>query len=192
MPSLYGTLVAYQKKNLEGTSMKKLIPFLLAICLLFTLAGCGDSAAETPTVVPTKEAATEMVQPYLDITGYSYEGLIAKMQEKGVEEATAKATVEAADLDYNQQAVRRATGIMKSLPYSYNGIISKLEAEQFTPEQAKYAADHCGADWKEQAAQKAKAYMALGDFPESQLLDQLLYDGFSQEQAQYGANSIKK
>ncbi len=173
--------------------MKKLIPFLLAICLIFALAGCTEQAAtETPTVIPTKEEATKTVQPYLDITGYSAEGLAAELQEKGMDQATAKATVEAADLDYNLQAVRRATGIMKSLAYSYNGIISKLEAEKFTPEQAKYGANNCGADWNQQAVEKAKAYMALGDFPESQLYDQLLYDGFTKEQAQYGLDNFKK
>ena len=171
--------------------MKKLIPFLLAICLFLTLVGCTGNG-ETPTNIPEPEIAQNTVKPYLDIIGYSRDGLIAKLQEKGMDAQTAQVTVDAAGLDFNQQALRRAKSNLQTIAYSAKGLEEKLQAEKFSPQQAQYGVEHCGADWNQQALRKAKMYLSLTNFPAENLQSQLLFDGFTQEQAAYGAANAKK
>ncbi len=179
-----------------GIDMKRWIILLVILCGLVCIVGCGESA-ETPTDVksePTEmqQQAVKKAESQLEDFGYSYEGLIEKLQAEGVASQDAVYAADNCGADWKEQALVKAKAHLQSIAYSYQGLLNKLKYDNFTDEQAQYGVDNCGADWNQQAERKAKAYLDIDSFDEDKLLDQLLYDGFTQEQAQYGVQSVTK
>lgn len=183
--------------------MKRLLIVSLLLCLVLSLVGCGNDGesstdvSSTPSVAaessltPTQMDAKIKAEKYLEITGYSYDVMMEKLQADGVSQEDAKYVVENI-IDFDQQASRRAKANLDTMAYSYTGLVSKLVSEKFTQEQAEYAVENCGANWEEQALRKANAYFALGDFPEEQLTDQLSYDGFTIAQVRYALDNVNQ
>ena len=146
---------------------------------------------ETPVAAPSEtsgqKSALELATRYLQITAFSYEGLISQLEYDGCSHADAVYAASNCGADWNAQALNKAQSYLGLMAFSHDGLVDQLVYDAYTPEQAAYAADNCGADWNAQAVKKATSYLALMSFTREKLIDQLEYDGFTYEQAVYGA-----
>ena len=145
------------------------------------------SVPAAPAISAGQKSALDLANRYLQVTAFSYEGLIKQLEYENCSHEDAVYAATACGADWNIQALKKAQSYLDVMPFSYNGLINQLIYDQFTPDQAAYAADNCGADWNFQAAQKAASYVALMSFTRDGLISQLEYDGFTHEQAVYGA-----
>ena len=103
--------------------------------------------------VATKNAYRS-AQSYLDLKGFSKQGLIDQLSSEygegyTVEQATAAVqTIEdAGEVDWNEQAVKAGQSYLDMKGFSRDGLIQQLSSEygdKFTVEQATYAADQLG------------------------------------------------
>lgn len=134
--------------------------------------------------------ALKSAKSYIDLMGFSYQGLIDQLEYEGYSHDEAVYGADNCGADWNAEALESAKSYIRTSPFSYTGLIDQLEYEDFTYEQAVYGADNCGADWLEQAAKSAQSYMNIMSMSRDDLLDQLLYEGFTQEQAEYGVQSV--
>ena len=62
--------------------MKKFFALLLALCMVFTLAACGEPAASDPSDAPESEAPADVTEP-ADEGGDTAESDMAYVQDKG-------------------------------------------------------------------------------------------------------------
>lgn len=62
--------------------MKKFLALMLALCMVFALAACGEPAASDPTDAPGTEAPTDATEP-ADEGGDTAESDLAYVQDKG-------------------------------------------------------------------------------------------------------------
>ena len=62
--------------------MKKFFALLLALCMVFTLAACGEPAASDPSDAPESEAPADVTEP-ADVGGDTAESDMAYVQDKG-------------------------------------------------------------------------------------------------------------
>ena len=103
--------------------------------------------------VATKNAYRS-AQSYLDLKGFSKQGLIDQLSSEygegyTVEQATAavQAIEDAGEVDWNEQAVKSGQSYLDMKGFSRDGLIQQLSSEygdKFTVEQATYAADQLG------------------------------------------------
>ena len=103
--------------------------------------------------VATKNAYRS-AQSYLDLKGFSKQGLIDQLSSEygegyTVEQATAavQAMEDAGEVDWNEQAVKSGQSYLDMKGFSRDGLIQQLSSEygdKFTVEQATYAADQLG------------------------------------------------
>ena len=103
--------------------------------------------------VATKNAYRS-AQSYLDLKGFSKQGLIDQLSSEygegyTVEQATAavQAIEDAGEVDWNEQAVKAGQSYLDMKGFSRDGLIQQLSSEygdKFTVEQATYAADQLG------------------------------------------------
>lgn len=87
-------------------------------------------------------------------------------------------------------AMKKASGYLRSMAFSYSGLVEQLEYEGFSGEDATFAVDHCGADWNVQADRMAAQYLKTMAFSRSGLIEQLEFEGFTEEQATHGVDSV--
>lgn len=132
--------------------------------------------------------AVEQAKLYLEISAFSYNGLIDQLEFEGYTYSQAAYAAEACGADWSEQALNKAKSYLDISAFSYQGLIDQLEFDQFTHEQAVYGADHCGADWMEQAAKKGASYLEFSSFSRDGLIDQLEFEGFTYDEAVYAAN----
>lgn len=103
--------------------------------------------------VATKNAYRS-AQSYLDLKGFSKQGLIDQLSSEygegyTVEQATAavQAMEDAGEVDWNEQAVKSGQSYLDMKGFSRDGLIKQLSSEygdKYTVEQATYAADQLG------------------------------------------------
>ncbi len=146
-----------------------------------------DIPVSVPTETATQRAALELAKRYLQLTAFSYEGLIGQLEYEGCSHTDAVYAASNCGADWNAQALKKAQSYLDLMAFSHDGLVDQLIYDAYTQEQATYAADICGADWNAQAAKKAASYLALMSFTRERLIEQLEYDGFTYEQAVYGA-----
>lgn len=128
--------------------------------------------SEAPYKQPSegsKDAYTDALI-YVDMTGYSRQGLIDQLTSEwgngySVEDATkAVDALEAnGEVDWNEQAVKAALNYIESMSYSEKTTLEELQSEysgKFTKEQAEYAIKHINdnnlVDWNDVAFNYAK------------------------------------
>ena len=96
------------------------------------------------------ENALESAQNYLDISGFSRQGLIDQLSSDyadGFKLEDATWAVDQLDVDWKEQAVRSAKLYLDISSFSRQGLIDQLSSpygDQYTVEEATYAVDKIG------------------------------------------------
>ncbi len=135
--------------------------------------------------------AVRQARAYLDISGFSREGLIEMLLLEGYTEDDAVFGADNTGADWYEEATRKAESYLDISSYSFDGMVSQLQRiDKFTELEAIYGADHCSADWSGQAVEKASFYLANGDYTREELIEQLIYDGFTDDEAEAAANAV--
>ena len=135
-----------------------------------------------------KKSAFNTALRHLDLSAFSYDGLIAQLEKENFTHDEAVFAVENCGADWNEQALLRAKECLNLVAISYTGMIKQLQSEKFTYTQAVYGADNCGADWNEQATLCAKELRAYRSISRSTVIEKLQSEGFTYAQAVYGAD----
>ena len=161
--------------------------------------------AEAPAVEPEPEAEPAPTQPaltmgqqqavskgesYLDLAGFSRQGLIDQLVYEGFSEADATFAVDRIAPDWKQEAVEKAQSYLDMAGFSRKGLIEQLVYEEFSEDEATFAVDQIDPDWNEEAAEKAQSYIDMTSFSRQGLIDQLVYEGFSSAEAEYGVQAV--
>lgn len=110
----------------------------------------GLACEGKPTVAELSNAQRSATS-YLEISGFSRQGLIDQLSSEygdqyPIEEATQ--AVDSLNIDYNAQARRSAESYLELSGFSCQGLIDQLSSEygdQYTIEQATYGAQQAGA-----------------------------------------------
>lgn len=90
------------------------------------------------------ENALKQAERYLDLTGFSYQGMIDQLE---YEKYTHEEAVYAADncgADWKEEAVKKAKEYLNLTSFSRQGLIDQLKYDKFTDEEAEYAVDTIG------------------------------------------------
>lgn len=144
---------------------RKYLTILRAIVLLAisgVVAGAAQAAATTigfdahapgihaslepgPPLSPvSEEQAVRKAQEYLDIGGFSRQGLIKQLEFDNFSTEDATAAVDSLDVDWNEQAARKAKEYLDIGGFSHGGLVSQLEFDGFTSVQAEYGVTAVG------------------------------------------------
>ena len=92
----------------------------------------------------SQKSAIRKVESYLDMSGFSRDGLIKQMKfEKFSHEDTVYA-IDSIEVDWNKQAERKAKSYLDMSGFSRDGLIKQLKFEGFTNEQAIYGVNAIG------------------------------------------------
>ncbi|WP_429970825.1 Ltp family lipoprotein [Fructilactobacillus sp. Tb1] len=143
--------------------------WLLVVFIIFVLASQGNkssdskdsSSSKTKTEKTSKDNvsveyqnAYEKAKSYMDMQGFSKDGLYEQLTSKSGEgfkpDAAKYAVNKFTDNDYKKSAVKSAKTYSKDMNMSANGVYDQLTSnagDKYTPEQAKYAINklHLGA-----------------------------------------------
>jgi len=104
-----------------------------------------------PILTGPQRNAVRSATAYLDMQGFSREGLIEQLSldaGEGYARADATAAVDSLDVDWNRQAARSARSYLDMMGFSCSGLIEQLSSssgEQYTRDQAAYGAQQAGA-----------------------------------------------
>ena len=100
-----------------------------------------------PEMTSGQENALESAQGYLDMSGFSKQGLIGQLSSsagEGFSRADAVFAANHVDVNWNDEAVESAQGYLDMSTFSKQGLIEQLSSsagEKFTVAQAQYAVD---------------------------------------------------
>jgi len=75
---------------------------------------------------------------------FSKSGLIAQLEFEGFSTEDATYAVNKIDVNWKEQAVKKAKSYLDTMAFSRSGLIEQLEFEGFTTEEATYAVDQIG------------------------------------------------
>lgn len=111
--------------------------------------GSKNSTSATPAPSAPSHTATrgelralEQAKAYLDLMGFSREGLIDQLEYEGFSHSEAVYGADHAGADWNEQAVRKAREYLEIFPMSYDELVDQLEYEGFTHSEAVYGASN--------------------------------------------------
>jgi hypothetical protein len=114
-------------------------------------AKAAPAAPAGPTLTNQQKNAARSAQSYLDMTGFSRQGLIDQLSSpygEGYAVPDATIAVDSLNVDWNAQAVRSAKSYLSMSPFSCNGLIAQLDSaygDKYTIAQATYGAKQAGA-----------------------------------------------
>lgn len=147
---------------------KKIVSAAAALVLVLGLSGCGDkeevSAPTAPapivaseevqeeqpveepeeTLTPAQDNAVRKAETYLDLMGFSRDGLVDQLVFDKFEQADAEFAVDHLDVDWAEQAVKKGEEYLDLTPFSHDGLVDQLVYDKFTPEEAEHAATELG------------------------------------------------
>lgn len=102
-------------------------------------------SAPVAVATPASQAsAVRSAQTYIEIQGFSRQGLINQLEYEGYSTADASAAVDSLGIDYNEQAARSAETYLEIQGFSYKGMVEQLAYEGYTASQAAYGASSVG------------------------------------------------
>lgn len=110
----------------------------------------GGSVGFTPTTTkspftPGQDNAIAKAKVYLSMGGFSKQGLVKQLEYEKFSPADATFAVEhleaSGDVNWNEEAVKKAKVYLGMTGYSLQGLIQQLEYEGFTPSEAQYGAN---------------------------------------------------
>ena len=88
--------------------------------------------------------ALDSALSYLELTAFSYTGLIEQLEYKGYTTEEATYAADNCGADWDEQAAKAATSYLDLTSFSREGLIEQLEYDGFTHEQAVYGAEENG------------------------------------------------
>ena len=110
----------------------------------------GQHIEQQQTTTPEPKAtlgeknAVRKAKLYLEISGFSYKGIIRQLEFEGYSNDEAVYGAEHCGADWNEQAARKAKSYLDIMAFSKEGLIQQLEFEGFTREQAEYGVKAVG------------------------------------------------
>jgi hypothetical protein len=123
--------------------------FVLAAAISFSLVTISSAMAQT--LSGPQKNAVRSANSYLDMTGFSRDGLISQLSSPygdGYSLGDATAAVDSLSVDWNAQAVRSAQQYLSMMGFSCSGLIDQLSSDagdKYTVGQATYGAQQAGA-----------------------------------------------
>lgn len=104
-----------------------------------------DSPVSQPVATTVSQrAALSQAKSYLDVSAFSYEGLIDQLEYEQYTHEDAVYAVDNCGADWNEQAAKSAESYLSIMSFSRNKLIDQLEYEGFTHEQAVYGVEQNG------------------------------------------------
>ncbi|MEP2681837.1 MULTISPECIES: Ltp family lipoprotein [Sulfitobacter] len=125
--------------------------FKLAITLSFVFISLGAMGASAQSLSGPQKNAVRSATGYLDMTGFSRDGLIAQLSSSygdGYSVSDATAAVDSLSVNWDAQAVRSAQQYLSLMGFSCSGLIKQLSSDagdKYTVSQATYGAQQSGA-----------------------------------------------
>ena len=101
-----------------------------------------NTETKTPTTGEINALASALL--YLQVSSFSYSGLIDQLEYEGYTEQEAKYGADYCGADWNEQAAKSAKSYLDILPFSRSELIEQLEYEGFTHDQAVYGVEQNG------------------------------------------------
>ena len=135
-----------EQKNHEGN-----ISTLSNNPTIETVADNQTVEPETPSLTGPQKNAIRSAEQYLNISGFSREGLIQQLSSSsgsGYEVADATFAVDSLNVDWSEQAARSAKQYLEISGFSCSGLIEQLSSSagnSYTVDQATYGAKQAGA-----------------------------------------------
>lgn len=99
---------------------------------------------ETPIPTTGQQNALKSAKEYLDISAFSYSGLVSQLEYEQYTHEEAVYAVDNCGADWNEQAARSAKEYLDIMSFSREGLIEQLEFDGFTNEQAVYGVEQNG------------------------------------------------
>lgn len=111
-----------------------------------------DAPADTPApapapasnLTPSQENAVRSAESYLDLMGFSRQGLIGQLEFEQYSTDDATVAVDSLFVDWNAEAAQSAASYLETMAFSCGSLIDQLEFEGFTPDQATFGAAQTG------------------------------------------------
>jgi len=125
--------------------------FKLAITVAFAFTLLGATGASAQSLSGPQKNAVRSANGYLDMTGFSRDGLIAQLSSSygdGYSVPDATAAVDSLSVNWDAQAVRSAQQYLSMMGFSCSGLIEQLSSnsgDKYTVRQATYGAQQSGA-----------------------------------------------
>lgn len=113
-------------------------------------AADAEAAEEQARQDAIASATTEQLnalasaENYIDLMGFSYNGLIDQLEFEGYSTEAATYAADNCGADWNEEAAESAKSYMDVMSFSRQGLIDQLLYEGFTQEQAEYGAAAVG------------------------------------------------
>jgi hypothetical protein len=106
----------------------------------------GKNSPVAPKETAGQAQARQSAASYLDLTGFSREGLIDQLvQGEGFSKADATYGVDAQHADWNKQAALSAKQYLDMTSFSHSGLVDQLmQGDGYTREQAEYGVKQVG------------------------------------------------
>jgi hypothetical protein len=101
-----------------------------------------EPATSTETV--SQKNAVQSAKDYLDLMGFSRQGLIDQLEYEGFPNEDAVYGADNSNADWMKEAEESAESYMDISPFSRQGLIDQLLYEGFSSEQAEHGADYVG------------------------------------------------
>ena len=153
------------------------------------LSGSADESGYY-TVSESDSVVVKHAKMYLNVSAFSYSGLVEQLRYEGRSESEAKEAIDCLTVDWNKQALKSATSYLKVSGFSFKRLSEQLMYEGFSEDEAWYGAFYCNADWKQQAVKKAKSYLSVMTLSGVKMIEQLEYEGFTHEEAEYAVTQV--
>lgn len=97
-----------------------------------------NPVSEEPQLTLGQKNAIKKAKSYLNIMGFSKEGLRKQLQFEQFENEDIEYALENCGADWNKEAAEKAQSYLDIMSYSKDGLYDQLEFEGFTPEQIEY------------------------------------------------------
>lgn len=138
-------------------SKKHLSTLAVTVVLAMSGVAAGISSADAnEPVLPIKpvnqlplspvsqQSAVRSAEDYIEMSGFSRQGLIRQLKYEGFSTEDATYAVDHITVDWFEQAARSAKDYMEMSGFSRQGLIEQLEYEGYTPAKAVYGAAAVG------------------------------------------------
>jgi hypothetical protein len=131
----------------------------LATTVLIAISGVAAGVAEADPFEPGlplsplgqlplgpagQQNAVRSAEDYIDMSGFSRQGLIKQLEYEDFSTEDATFAVDHITVDWNVQAARSAKEYLDMSGFSHSKLVAQLEYEGFTPAQAEYGVTAAG------------------------------------------------
>lgn len=103
-----------------------------------------ETPADEPAITAEQASAREIAVNYLDYSAFSRKGLINQLKYEGFSKADSTFAVDSLNINWNNEAARKAQEYLNFKSFSRSGLISQLVFEGFSKAQATYGVKKVG------------------------------------------------